>query len=190
MHMPACEEMLRDPARDDELVLVDVLDRSCGVASKERAHREGLLHRAFSVVLMREGEGGIELLLAQRAQGKYHSAGLWANSCCSHPRQGEGLEASVMRRLKEELGCEASGLHEIGSFVYRAPFENGLVEYEYDHVFVGHLASALAPDSKEVGGLRWVHVNDLVVELTEHPERFCAWAFGVLSLVLSRLTQS
>lgn len=174
----------RDTARDDLLVLVDGLDQPIGTATKERAHRECLLHRAFSVVLAREGEAEPELLLARRAEGKYHSAGLWANSCCSHPRSGEELGCAVHRRVGEELGIEAGELTEIGAFVYRAVFADGLAEYEYDHVFAGWFDGEPAPDPEEVSETRWVPVSELAAELAEHPERFCAWAFTVLSLAL------
>ncbi len=179
--------MAGDPAREDQLVLVDGLDRQVGVATKERTHREGLLHRAFSVVLLRDGEAGSELLLAQRAEGKYHSAGLWANSCCSHPRAGEDLLDAAYRRTREELGVDAVNLREIAAFVYRAPFENGLVEYEYDHVIVGNCTGEPNPNPAEVGATRWACTRELATLLAERPDLFAPWAFTVLSLVLSQL---
>ena len=95
-----------DPARTDRLILVDALDRPLGTASKEEAHRDALLHRALSVVLIREGTDGLEVLLSRRADNKYHSGGLWANSVCSHPRAGEDTLEAARRRVPEELGCE------------------------------------------------------------------------------------
>ena len=181
------EEMDNDPAKQDLLILVDGLDQQIGSATKAEAHTKGLLHRAFSVVLVRDGEQGPELLLSQRAAGKYHSAGLWANSCCSHPREGEDTLDAAYRRTFEELGCYAEGLEEIGAFVYRAEFENGLAEYEYDHVFVGRAQGESKPDPAEVSAVRWVASQDLACELSKHPERFCAWAFTVLSLALRHL---
>jgi len=178
------ERMAGDPARDDELVLVDGLDRQIGTATKWRAHMEGLLHRAFSVVLFRDAGAGPELLLSQRAKGKYHSAGLWANSCCSHPRAGEQVMDAAYRRVHEELGCEAEALRELSAFVYRAEFENGLVEHEYDHVLVGRCVGEPKPDPTEVGAIRWITPDALAVELAERPECFSAWAPMVLSLVL------
>lgn len=179
-----------DAARDDALVLVDGLDREIGTASKLEAHTKGLLHRAFSVVLARTGNDGPQLLLAQRAAGKYHSAGLWANSCCSHPRAGEALVDAAYRRVREELGVEAVRLREVGSFAYRAVFDNGLSEYEYDHVLVGSCAGDLAPDPHEVGGLRWVGLDQLAQELASQPERFAAWAPMVLTIASAALGQS
>ncbi len=181
------QRMDADPARNDTLILVDGLDNEIGSATKERAHREGLLHRAFSVVLVRDGQGGPELLLAQRAEGKYHSAGLWANSCCSHPRVGEEVVSAAYRRVREELGCEAADLREIAAFVYRAVFEDGLAEYEYDHVLVGRLATDPDPDPSEASAIRWVRAADVARELAECPERFAAWAYTVLALVLKEL---
>ena len=176
--------MAADSARDDELILVDGLDRPVGTASKRRAHAEGLLHRAFSVVLVRAGKEGLELLLSQRAAGKYHSAGLWANSCCSHPRAGENLEDAAYRRVREELGCEAVGLQEVGAFAYRAEFESGLCEHEYDHVFIGEMRGTPAPDPGEVAAVRWVSAEELAAELASSPEHFSAWAPMALSIAL------
>ena len=175
---------IQDPARDDQLVLVDGLDRQVGVATKWDAHVTGSLHRAFSVVLLREGSDGPELLLAQRAAGKYHSAGLWANSCCSHPRAGEELLEAAYRRVREELGCDASDIREVDSFVYRAVFENGLTEHEYDHVLLGRPAGELDPDPVEVSDVRWVGFQDLARALADQPEVFSAWAPMVLSIAM------
>lgn len=176
--------MIQDSARDDQLVLVDGLDRQVGVATKWEAHVSGSLHRAFSVVLLRDGTDGPELLLAKRAAGKYHSAGLWANSCCSHPRAGEELLEAAHRRVREELGCDASDIREVDSFVYRAVFDNGLTEHEYDHVLLGRPAGELEPDPTEVSDVRWVSFQDLARELAEQPEVFSAWAPMVLSITM------
>ena len=182
--MGAEKNLKGDPAREDMLILVDGLDREIGVATKEQTHIEGRLHRAFSVVLVRDGEAGRELLLAQRAAGKYHSAGLWANSCCSHPRVGEKTMDAAYRRVREELGCEAVELREICAFAYRAEFESGLCEHEYDHVFVGRCEGEPDPDPAEVGGVRWVGVDALASELAEAPERFAPWAPMVLTMAM------
>jgi isopentenyl-diphosphate delta-isomerase len=180
------DKMGLDPAKGDALVLVDGLDRIVGETTKERAHREGLLHRAFSIVLTRENaDGEVEICLAQRALSKYHSPGLWANSCCSHPRAGDELEDACFRRLGEELGCSVKYLTEIGSFVYRAEFSDGLVEYEYDHVFVGEIEGVPQPDPNEVEQVRWVSADGVARELVDCPEHFCVWAFTVLSLALA-----
>ena len=139
------------------------------------------------VPLGHDGEGGLELLLAQRAAGKYHSAGLWANSCCSHPRADEELMDAARRRVREELGCEVAGLREVAAFVYRAPFAGGICEHEYDHVLIGHASGEISPDPSEASAVQWVGANQLAVELTEAPERFAAWAPMVLSQALAAL---
>lgn len=176
-----------DPARDDMLVLVDGLDRETGTASKLRAHVEGLLHRAFSVVLVRDGEAGSELLLAKRSTMKYHSGGLWANSVCSHPRAGEGLIDAAYRRVREELGSDAADLRDVAAFAYRAEFENGLCEYEYDHVLVGRCAGDPDPDPTEASEVRWVGLGELASELAERPVAFAAWAPMVLTMTMAEL---
>ena len=180
-------DMVQDPSRDDMLILVDGLDRPIGTATKLEAHVNGSLHRAFSVVLAREGEHGIEILLAQRAAHKYHSGGLWANSCCSHPRVGEEVASAAYRRVREELGCEALDLREIAAFAYRAVFEGGLCEHEYDHVLIGRHAGEVAPNPDEVSAVRWVELDALANELASSPEHFAAWAPMVLSLAMARL---
>ena len=181
------EKMAADPAKNDELVLVDGLDREIGAASKEKTHREGLLHRAFSLVLVRDGAAGPEMLLAQRAECKYHSAGLWANSCCSHPRTGEDLADAVSRRTAEELGCAIENLREIAAFAYRAEFPDGICEYEYDHVFVGGCAGELSPDPSEVEDIRWVGFDELASELADNPRSFAPWAYTVLTIAMTML---
>ncbi len=181
------ERLEHDPARDDKLILVDGLDRETGTATKLQAHVDGLLHRAFSVVLVRDGENGPELLLAKRSLLKYHSGGLWANSCCSHPRAGEATIDAAYRRVHEELGCEAEELREICAFVYRAEFDNGLCEHEYDHVVVGRFAGELALDPAEASEARWVDFETLASELVDEPLKFAVWAPIVLTMTMSAL---
>ena len=182
------EELLaNDATLTDELILVDGLDRAIGAASKWQTHVDGALHRAFSVVLVREGEEGPELLVAKRSLLKYHSGGLWANSCCSHPRVGEEIIEAAYRRVPEELGCTAAELHEIAAFVYRAEFENGLCEYEYDHVVVGQCASELELNPNEVSEARWMSFDALAEELAKEPKQFAAWAPTVFTLTMNHL---
>ena len=179
------ERMAADPARDDQLILVDGLDREVGTATKLQAHVEGLLHRAFSVLLVREGEDGPEFLLAKRSLLKYHSGGLWANSVCSHPRAGEDTMDAAYRRVREELGCEAVDLHEVCAFVYRAEFDNGLCEYEFDHVIVGRHEGEIVPDPAEASEVRWIGRDALAAELKDEPTKFAAWAPIVFTLAMS-----
>lgn len=172
---------------DDLLILVDERDRQVGVANKLNAHREALLHRAFSVFLWREVDGVVELLLTQRAPGKYHSGGLWTNACCSHPRAGETLEEAVPRRLAEELGVLGCPCREVGGFVYRADFDNGLTEHELDHVFVGEWAGEVAPNPDESSAAMWMPTDELLASLGAHPERFTAWFAPALHLALQEV---
>jgi len=158
-------------AHEDELILVDLFDRPVGHAPKLACHEQGRLHRAFSVFLV----NGREVLLQRRAEGKYHSGGLWTNSCCSHPRVGEELGEAVARRLYEELGVDGCACREVGSFVYRHEFENGLVEFEYDHVFVGEWAGAVAPDPTEASAVAWVGIDEVASRLEREPDAFTCW---------------
>ena len=179
------DRMAQDPACDDLLILVDARDREVGTATKWQAHVQGMLHRAFSVVLVRDGAEGPELLLAKRALVKYHSGGLWANSCCSHPRAGEATLDAAYRRVREELGCEAHDLRELCAFAYRAEFDNGLCEFEYDHVIVGHCEGSIDPDPCEASEVRWIGFGELSAELVAEPQRFAAWAPMVLSMTMA-----
>ena len=181
--------IMDDPARNDELVLVDALDRPIGGASKLSVHVDRLLHRAFSVVLVRQSESGMQLLLSKRSAYKYHSAGLWANSCCSHPRTGEDVIEAAHRRIREELGCEAADLRELDAFVYHAPFDNGITEHEFDHVLLGTFAGELSPDPHEVEQVRWIGLDELADELTNHPRRFAVWAPIVLTIAMAQLAR-
>jgi isopentenyl-diphosphate Delta-isomerase len=158
----------------ESVVLVDERDREVGTAPKLAAHADGVLHRAFSVfVLNSRGE----LLLQRRADAKYHCGGLWTNSCCGHPRAGEPVAAAAHRRLREEMGFDCD-LAPAGSFVYRAELGNGLVEHEYDHVFVGRHELDPRPDPAEVGEWRWQKPAAALAEAEVHPERFTPW-FGL-----------
>ena len=129
----------------EEVILVNEQDEQTGTIEKMEAHRKALLHRAFSVFIF-NGKG--EMLLQQRAMGKYHSPGLWTNACCSHPRPGEEVETAAFRRLKEEMGIETS-LKKIFDFIYRTEFDNGLTEYEFDHVYIGTYPGAAMIRTKE-----------------------------------------
>lgn len=165
------------------LVLVDEQNKEIGTAEKLSAHARNLLHRAFSVFIFRE-ESQLELLLQQRAFDKYHSQGLWTNTCCSHPRIGESIVEAGRRRLKEELGIVAA-LKDLGWFHYNAHFSNGLSENEIDHVLVGTITTdtKIIPNSKEVHAYRWVTLPDLQQELNNHPENFTPWLASALALV-------
>lgn len=156
---------------EERVVLVDASDVEIGTMSKSRAHSEGRLHRAFSIFLF-NNEG--RLLLQRRADGKYHSGGLWTNSCCSHPRPGESVVLAAKRRLKEELGISCHVSPEF-TFTYRAEVGAGLVEHEFDHVFFGTYNGPVLPDATEVSEVRWMRMNDLADDLRTSPENYTAW---------------
>ena len=168
--------------RLDNLILVDVFDNPIGTADKRRAHTVPLLHRAFSVFLINDRG---ELLLQKRASGKYHSGGLWANACCSHPRVGEESIPSAEARLTEELGVTCP-LREIGCFVYLHRFHDALYEYEYDHVLIGRHCGPFTPDSEEIEELRWVTPAQLTEELRTTPERSASWFLTAAPMVLQQ----
>ena len=162
----------------DELILVDLDDRETGYGEKLDVHRGGLLHRAFSVFLF---DGG-SVLVQRRAEGKYHSAGLLANTCCSHPRAGETVTDAAARRLRQECGIEGVSLREAGRFVYRAVFPNGLTEFEMDHVLVGEYAGPFTPNPEEVSELRRVPLDELKQDMLSSPEKYAAWFFTALGI--------
>ena len=167
------------------VILVDEQDREIGLAEKLLAHQNNQLHRAFSVFIFRKKDKQ-ELLLQQRALDKYHSQGLWTNTCCSHPRAGELIITAGERRLKEELNM-ITDLHDIGWFHYNVHFDNGLSENEIDHVLVGTVPyhTAINPNPDEIHACRWVTLDDLQQELYQHPERFTPWLTLALEIVLS-----
>ena len=164
---------------EEMVVLVDELDRDLGAAPKSRVHRTGERHRAVSVFLFDE-QG--RTLLQRRADGKYHSPGVWSNTCCGHPRPGESTLDAARRRLREEMGVECELAH-VATFEYRADVGQGLLEHEVDHVFRGRFSGAPEPDATEVSGFRWARLDDVRADCGRHPERYSAW----LPLALERL---
>jgi len=158
------------------VVLVDEHDNEIGKEEKLKAHKFGLLHRAFSVFLFRKRGDDIQLLLQQRAKHKYHCGGLWANTCCSHPRAGEDIIEAGKRRLRQEMGIEIDQLKPVCSFKYKAAFANGLTEHEIDHVLVASFDSDqidFNPD--EVEAVRWISLDKLNRQMVENPDMFVPW---------------
>ena len=155
----------------ERVTLVDSRDAVVGSADKYDAHVSGLLHRAFSVFVYDDAG---RLLLQRRQRAKYHSGGLWSNTCCSHPRPGESTAAAAHRRLVEEMGFDCP-LETAFTFVYRADVGGGLIEHEYDHVFVGRWRGEPVPDPTEVEEWRWADPAALRVELRARPDRFTSW---------------
>ena len=155
----------------EEVILVDVNDRSIGKMEKLEAHKLGALHRAFSVFIFNKKN---ELLLQQRAFTKYHSAGLWTNTCCSHPRPGENTSNAAKRRLLEEMGIETLLEHKT-HFIYKTAFDNNLTEHEFDHVFVGVSDSKPRINKEEVNTYRYLSINSVKEEIKNHPDKFTSW---------------
>lgn len=162
----------------ERVVLVDGDDREVGTAEKLEAHRTARLHRAFSVFVLNSGN---ELLLQKRARRKYHSGGLWSNTCCGHPRPGEATEAAAHRRLFEEMGFDCP-LTRAFSFTYRAELD-GLTEHELDHVFLGLHEADPDPDPAEAEGWRWAATDEVQRDLERRPEAYTVW----FRLLLPRL---
>lgn len=163
------------------LILVDEHDKPWGKLEKDQVHQLGLLHRAFSVFIF-NSKG--ELLLQQRAEGKYHSAGLWTNTCCSHPRFGEEINDAVERRLEEEMGLRCKTQF-IFSFIYESKFENGLTEHEFDHVYYGVSDDVPKPNLSEVSHWKYVDLPSLEKDLATSPEKYTVW----LKICLPKLIQ-
>ena len=181
------ENRIHDGRQLEEVILVDESDRPVGVIEKMAAHRQALLHRAFSVFIF-NSRG--EMLLQQRAQEKYHSAGLWTNACCSHPRPGEDTRQAAVRRLQEELGFTTK-LEKLFEFTYRTAYDNGLTEFEFDHVFVGTHDRDISPDRAEVSDFRYQSLSAIEAELGCAPDRFTSWfqlAFPLLKEKISLLS--
>lgn len=156
---------------EERVILVDERDRAIGTMEKLAAHREGLLHRAISVFIFNDED---ELLLQQRAAHKYHSAGLWTNTCCSHPLPDEAAMDAAHRRLQEEMGMK-SDLSFAFSFQYRAAFDNGLMEHELDHVFIGHSNGHPTPNPAEVIDYRWLSQSAIEHGILAQPDAYTAW---------------
>ncbi|KAF9660376.1 isopentenyl-diphosphate Delta-isomerase [Tenacibaculum sp. Mcav3-52] len=155
----------------EQVILVDQQDNPIGLMEKIEAHEKALLHRAFSVFVFNDKN---ELMLQQRAAEKYHSPLLWTNTCCSHQRDGESNIEAGKRRLQEEMGfsCE---LEEVFSFIYKAPFDNGLTEHEYDHVMIGRFNDEPIVNPEEVASYKWMPLKEVKNDIDNHPEKYTAW---------------
>ena len=154
-----------------DLVLVNELDEEVGLMEKMEAHRKGLLHRAFSVFVF-NSKG--HLLLQRRAFSKYHSGGLWTNTCCSHPYPGESNKEAAARRLKEEMGFTVE-LEKIFDFIYKKELDNELTEHEFDHVFVGDYEGSIDPNPEEVVEYTYLSMDEISSRLAAQPEDFTVW---------------
>lgn len=156
---------------EEQVILVNESDVPVGVMEKMGAHQKPVLHRAFSVFIFNAAG---EMLLQQRAAHKYHSAGLWTNACCSHPRPGEDTGVAAARRLKEEMGFSTK-LEKTFDFIYQASFGNGLHEFEFDHVFIGRYDNEIVPDPGEVSDYCFMEMGAIQASLKSTPEKYTAW---------------
>ena len=158
--------------RGNRVILVDEREKAIGAASKAAVHRgKGRLHRAFSIFIFDRKR---RLLIQKRSGAKYHFAGVWANTCCSHPRPGESVPGAAHRRLQEEMGFDCP-LVEQFSFIYRAESANGLTEHEYDHVLTGTFTGTVVPDESEVEAWKWIAPRELLRAMDKNPDDFAPW---------------
>ena len=156
---------------EEHVILVDKDNNKIGLMPKMEAHEKALLHRAFSVFVFNDAG---ELMLQQRAAEKYHSPLLWTNTCCSHQRDGETNLEAGKRRLQEEMGFECK-LEEVFSFIYKAPFDNGLTEHELDHVMVGKYNGLPKINKEEVQDYKWMTLEEVKVDMELNPSIYTAW---------------
>lgn len=156
---------------EEKIILVDEKDNEIGSGEKLKVHQEGKLHRCFSLFVF-NSKG--ELMLQERAKSKYHSGGLWTNTCCSHPRAGEKIEEAVHRRLREEMGFDCE-VKEIFSFIYKAKLDHGLWEHEFDHVFIGKFDKEPKINPEEAEGWKWIGLDELKKDMAKSPENYTVW---------------
>jgi isopentenyl-diphosphate delta-isomerase len=154
-----------------EVQLVDTQDNPNGSMEKLEAHEKGLLHRALSVLIINTKK---EILLQRRALGKYHSPGLWTNTCCSHPYPGENPTEAANRRLKEEMGMVAE-LEFAFKFQYKCDFDNGLIEHELDHVFIGETNDTPHLNTDEAMAFKWMSVEELETDMKNNADNYTFW---------------
>lgn len=169
----------------EKVILVDKDDNEIGVEDKMEAHKNGgKLHRAFSIfVLNSKGE----VMIQKRAESKYHSPGLWANACCSHPRVGESLEIAAHRRLKEEMGFDCK-LKEFFTLTYKLKLDNNLWEWEFDHIFIGRFDGNPDPNPEEVAEWKWVDLNKLKEDVSNNSDKHASWFKIILKDLIIRFS--
>ncbi len=155
----------------ETLILVDENDKQIGTGEKMDVHRKGILHRCFSIFVLKPG--GL-MLLQKRALSKYHSGGLWTNACCSHPRDGETLDDAIHRRLYEEMGFDCE-MEKAFTFIYKAELDKGLTEHEFDHVYLGTYDGTISPNPEEADGFEWIPIEQLTKDIQDNPGRYTVW---------------
>ncbi len=162
---------MTEEERKNTIILVNEHDEQVGTGEKLAVHQQGLLHRAFSILIYNSND---EMLLQQRALTKYHSGGLWTNACCGHPMKDEPTDSAPHRRLQEEMGFDTS-LTKQTAFIYNVPVPPNLIEHEYLHVYSGMHDDVIVPNPEEAMAYRWISKEDLEQEISEHPETFTPW---------------
>ena len=168
----------------EQVILVDKNNNEIGTEEKLKAHQLGLLHRAFSIFVLRKNPD-LELLMQKRTSGKYHSGGLWTNSCCGHPMPSESLMEAANRRLNEEIGLTLP-LKEIGIFTYKADVGRNLTEHELDHVLIGYWeGQSIIPNPEEVEILQWRKINEVLITMNKKPSLFTIWVKEALKMVVN-----
>ena len=170
----------------NQVILVDENDNQIGLMPKLEAHEKGVLHRAFSVFIFNDKN---ELMLQRRALSKYHSPGLWTNTCCSHQMESESNIEAGKRRLKEEMGFETE-LKEVTSFIYKTPFDNGLFEHEFDHVLIGHYNDSPDINLSEVAEWKWMNMEDVRTDVKLNPDNYTVWFQIIFDKFYSHLTKN
>jgi len=163
----------------EKVVLVDKNNKKIGVEEKIKAHKEGKLHRAFSIFIF-NSKG--ELLIQQRAKTKYHSKGLWSNTCCGHPKPNESYQQATHRRLKEEMGFDCA-LKKLFCFRYNLDLKGGLIENEYNCVFIGKFDKKPKPNSGEVMNYKWISIKKLKRDLIKNPNKYTSWLKKILKKI-------
>jgi len=171
---------------EEEVILVNEKDEQIGTMPKLEAHKKAVLHRAFSVFILNDNG---ELLLQQRAASKYHSPMLWTNTCCSHQREGESNIEAGKRRLQEEMGFVVD-LKEVFSFIYKAPFDNGLTEHELDHVMIGAYNKDPIINLDEVDNFKWMTLENVKLDIKKHPEIYTEWFKIIFKEYYQRLIEA
>lgn len=168
---------------EQKIAIVNIYNQIIGYQDKLEVHREGILHRAFSIFVFNEKR---EMLLQQRAFSKYHSPGLWTNTCCSHATENKEFETSIHERLMEEMGFDCKLDYQF-LFKYKVDFENGLIEHEIDHVYFGFSSEDPNPNPEEVAAYCWVNAKDIRDEIKKHPEKFTYWFKLIFERVIERV---
>ncbi|MDG2492359.1 MAG: isopentenyl-diphosphate Delta-isomerase [Flavobacteriaceae bacterium] len=170
---------------EEKVILVNSNDEPIGLMPKMEAHEKAVLHRAFSVFVVNDKN---ELMLQQRALEKYHSPGLWTNTCCSHQRDGEGNVEAGLRRLDEEMGF-TTPLEYLFNFIYKAPFDNGLTEHELDHVMLGRYEGDPVINPEEVASWKWMNIEEINSDLKNNPDSYTVWFAIIFERFYNHLNQ-